>query len=124
MRNGLAGLQSEITPRDTIYTGNLYVTAPAGPLAPADEKHSTSEPFGKVYCIPNCASDVAVAPASVEGAAEIQVAELDSGYLFPSGVVVSSDGTSVFVAETFRKVHFAGLNGGTSTWWADHRRCL
>ena len=35
--------------------GNLWVTAPAGPIAPAEYTRSMEKPFGSVYCVPGAA---------------------------------------------------------------------
>ncbi|XP_067933592.1 diisopropyl-fluorophosphatase-like [Watersipora subatra] len=67
--------------------GNLWLTAPAGPIAPAPYERSMQEPFGSLYCY------------SREGVMK----RIDSGYRFPNGVAVQYDGPdaiNLIVAET------------------------
>lgn len=82
-----------------MYTGNLYVTAPAGKIAPAPYERSTAKPFGKVYCLPGCAQ------SDVSGAfQQLPVCEVTSDYLFPNGLAVTKDDSTLILAETFTKV--------------------
>lgn len=75
--------------------GNLFVTAPAGPIAPAAYTRSMQEPFGSVYCFP------AVAESTVSGEfAQVPVHRIATGYRFPNGLAVTKDDATLIVAET------------------------
>ncbi|XP_013398179.1 diisopropyl-fluorophosphatase-like [Lingula anatina] len=76
------------------YDGNLWVTAPAGEIAPAPFTRSdklTEEPFGSVYCM----------------TASEEVIKVDTGYYFSNGIAVqhTDDGRpkKLIVAETFTR---------------------
>ncbi|XP_069128236.1 diisopropyl-fluorophosphatase-like [Argopecten irradians] len=70
------------------YSGNLWVTAPAGEIAPSPYRRSMEEPFGSVYCM------------TKDG----EVIKVDTGIRFPNGIAVkhSEDGrpSLLIVAET------------------------
>ncbi|XP_063421626.1 diisopropyl-fluorophosphatase-like [Mytilus trossulus] len=70
------------------YDGNLWVTAPAGKIAPHPYTRSNKEAFGSVYCVTN----------------KHTVIKVDTGYLFSNGIAVqhSLDGKpqKLIVAET------------------------
>eukprot|EP00054_Salpingoeca_dolichothecata_P023276 m.154642 g.154642 ORF g.154642 m.154642 type:complete len:330 (+) comp24634_c0_seq4:121-1110(+) len=74
--------------------GNLYVTAPAGPIAPHEYLRSTEKNFGAVY--------VFLTGANGE-IAEGRVRKLADDFLFSNGIAVSKDDSFVAVAETFTK---------------------
>ncbi|KAK7495006.1 hypothetical protein BaRGS_00013646 [Batillaria attramentaria] len=73
------------------YHGNLWVTAPAGDIAPAEFRRSDKEPFGSVYCLTKTG----------------KVVRVDTGMLFPNGIAVQHDASGeprkLIVAETFTK---------------------
>ncbi|XP_041358416.1 diisopropyl-fluorophosphatase-like isoform X2 [Gigantopelta aegis] len=70
------------------YHGNLWVTAPAGEIAPHPYRRSNEEPFGSIYCVTN------------QGV----VVKIDTGFLFPNGIAVLHDDDgcpkTLIVAET------------------------
>ncbi|CAL1528121.1 unnamed protein product [Lymnaea stagnalis] len=70
------------------YHGNLWVTAPAGEIAPNPYKRSSKEAFGSIYCLTS----------------DKRVVHLDSGFRFPNGIAVihNKDGKAIkiIVAET------------------------
>ncbi|KAK3609903.1 hypothetical protein CHS0354_036666 [Potamilus streckersoni] len=70
------------------YSGTLWVTAPAGDIAPAPFRRSMEEPFGSVYCVVN----------------HKDVIRIDTNYRFSNGIAVlhSNDGRpkTLIVAET------------------------
>ncbi|KAH9496820.1 hypothetical protein Btru_010371 [Bulinus truncatus] len=70
------------------YDGNLWVTAPAGEIAPSPYKRSFEEPFGSIYCFTK----------------ERKLIHLDDGIRFPNGIAVvhNKQGKAVqlIVAET------------------------
>lgn len=68
-------------------SGNLWVTAPAGPIAPAPYTRSTEEAFGSVYC------------HTATGETKL----VDQGYLFSNGIAVTKDSSTLIVAETGSK---------------------
>ena len=78
-----------------VGTGNLYATAPAGPIAPEEYRTSRTEPFGAVYCVRGAAASESVAPLEVE--------TIGTGYLGPSGLCVSADGATLIVAEMYTR---------------------
>ncbi|XP_029641994.1 diisopropyl-fluorophosphatase [Octopus sinensis] len=69
------------------YQGNLWITAPAGDIAPAPFRRSMEEPFGSVYCYTNG-----------------EMIKIDTGLQFPNGIAVLhlNDGQpqKLIVAET------------------------
>ncbi|XP_071118676.1 diisopropyl-fluorophosphatase-like [Haliotis cracherodii] len=74
------------------YQGALWVTAPAGEIAPAPYTRSMEEPFGSVYCMLTSG----------------QVVRVDTGIRFPNGIAVlhTDDGRpkKLIVAETPTKL--------------------
>lgn len=60
------------------YDGNLWITAPAGKIAPHPYERSMEEPFGSVYCYTN----------------QKKMVRIDTGLRFPNGIAVlhSPDG--------------------------------
>lgn len=64
--------------------GNLWITAPAGPIAPAPYTRSMEEPFGSVYCHTNKGETMLI----------------DTGYRFSNGIAVTKDSSTLIVAET------------------------
>ncbi|KAL4236759.1 hypothetical protein ACF0H5_005144 [Mactra antiquata] len=74
------------------YTGNLWVTAPAGDMVPAEYKRSFEEPFGSVYCLTK----------------DQTLIRIDGNLHFPNGIAVlhTADGTpsKLIVAETPKKL--------------------
>ncbi|KAH3731203.1 diisopropyl-fluorophosphatase-like [Dreissena polymorpha] len=74
------------------YDGNLWITAPAGNIAPAPYARSFEEPFGSIYCMTK----------------DKILVRIDSELRFPNGIAVlhSSDGRpcKLIVAETPAKL--------------------
>ncbi|CAG5123188.1 unnamed protein product [Candidula unifasciata] len=70
------------------YEGNLWVTAPAGSIAPSPYQRFFEEPLGSVYCLTS----------------NKRVIHLDSGFRFPNGISVIHDEnlrpSKLIVAET------------------------
>lgn len=70
------------------YDGNLWITAPAGKIAPHPYERSMEVPFGSVYCYTN----------------QKKMVRIDTGLRFPNGIAVlhSPDGRprTLIVAET------------------------
>ncbi|KAK6990866.1 diisopropyl-fluorophosphatase [Biomphalaria glabrata] len=70
------------------YYGNLWVTAPAGEIAPSPYRRSFEEPFGSIYCLTK----------------DRKVVHLDTGIRFPNGIAVIHDKedkpVKLIVAET------------------------
>lgn len=109
-------------------TGRLWVTAPAGPIAPAPYRRSFEAPFGRVYCVYR--SDRAEAEAdrprhaASSSAAEphFAIAQVDTGLWFPNGIAVSADGAHLYVAETGTKTiwryDITGCSLGNKQAWA------
>ncbi|RDD38014.1 Diisopropyl-fluorophosphatase [Trichoplax sp. H2] len=64
--------------------GNLYVSAPAGPIAPQPYQRSIKEPFGSLYCRQRNGD----------------VVKLDTGFRFSNGLAVTADDKTLIVAET------------------------
>ncbi|KAL8583563.1 hypothetical protein ACOMHN_028334 [Nucella lapillus] len=77
------------------YCGDLWVTAPAGNIAPHSYRRSMEEPFGSVYCLRQSG----------------QVVRVDVGLRFPNGVAVRHDEggrpSQLIVAETPTKTLWA-----------------
>ena len=77
-------------------SGNLWVTAPAGEIAPAPYRRSMEEPFGSVYCYTSDGKMILV----------------DTGYRFSNGIAVTRNGATLIVAETPTKSLWAyDING-------------
>ncbi|WAR23310.1 DFPA-like protein [Mya arenaria] len=74
------------------YEGNLWVTAPAGNIAPAPYARSFEEPFGSVYCLTK----------------DQTLIRIDGDLRFPNGIAVqhAADGrpSKLIVAETPTKL--------------------
>ncbi|XP_045157720.1 diisopropyl-fluorophosphatase-like [Mercenaria mercenaria] len=74
------------------YDGNLWVTAPAGDIAPAELKRSFEEPFGSVYCLTK----------------DQKLVRIEGNLRFPNGIAVlhTDDGkpSKLIVAETPTKL--------------------
>lgn len=70
------------------YRGDLWITAPAGDIAPAKYTRSMQEKFGSVYCFTS----------------DGEMIRIDTGYQFPNGIAVQhmNDGRprKLIVAET------------------------
>ncbi|XP_005109246.2 diisopropyl-fluorophosphatase [Aplysia californica] len=77
------------------YTGNLWVTAPAGDIAPNEYLRSFEEGFGSIYCL------------TTQG----KVVHLDTGLRFPNGIAVVHDvnglPVKLIVAETPTRILWA-----------------
>lgn len=78
------------------YTGNLWVTAPAGNIAPDPYLRSFEDGFGSIYCLT---------------AATQKLIHLDTGFRFPNGIAVihDTDGQpkKLIVAETPTRILWA-----------------
>ncbi|KAK7099756.1 diisopropyl-fluorophosphatase-like [Littorina saxatilis] len=74
------------------YNGNLWVTGPAGDIAPSEYRRSFEAPFGSVYCLTK--------PG--------KVIRIDTGLWFPNGLAVrhdeSGEACQLIVAETPTKL--------------------
>uniref|UniRef100_A0A0B6ZM12 SMP-30/Gluconolactonase/LRE-like region domain-containing protein n=1 Tax=Arion vulgaris TaxID=1028688 RepID=A0A0B6ZM12_9EUPU len=70
------------------YSGNLWVTAPAGDIAPSPYRRSFEEAFGSIYCLTS----------------DKRIVHLDTGIRFPNGIAVIHNSDSqpirLIVAET------------------------
>ncbi|XP_025081198.1 diisopropyl-fluorophosphatase-like isoform X2 [Pomacea canaliculata] len=76
------------------YEGNLWITAPAGEIAPSQYRRSMEEPFGSLYCLTN-----------------EEVIRIDTGIFFPNGIAVKHNASGkaemLIVAETPTKLLWA-----------------
>ncbi|CAH1802320.1 unnamed protein product [Owenia fusiformis] len=80
------------------YHGNLWITAPHGPIAPFNFTRSNEEPFGSVYCYNNTTDEMIKAA---------------TGFLYPNGIAVQHDTNGVPM-----KIIFGTSHNVTSPLWS------